>query len=72
MEASVLDSIEVAAMRSDDIQEVALWSYVSPEKRVPADHPLRVIREMVNVALRELSPELDKIYSIAGSTLDPA
>jgi transposase len=53
-------------MRSDDIQEVALWSYVSPEERVPADHPLRAIREMVNTALRKLSPEFDKIYSIAG------
>jgi transposase len=53
-------------MRSEDIQEVALWSYLSPEERVPEDHPLRAIREMVNAALRELSPEFDKIYSIAG------
>jgi len=53
-------------LRSEDIQEVALWSYVSPEQRVPADHPLRPIREMVNAVLRELSPEFDKIYSIWG------
>ena len=53
-------------MRSEDIQEVALWSYLSPEERVPADHPLRAIREMVNAVLRKLSPEFDKIYSLAG------
>jgi transposase len=53
-------------MRSQDIQEVALYSYISPEQRVPADHPLRSIREMVNVVLRTLSPEFDKIYALGG------
>ena len=53
-------------MRSDDIQDMALWSYVSPEQRVPADHPLRPIREMVNAVLRKLSPEFNKIYSDTG------
>ena len=53
-------------MRSEDVQDVALWSYVSPEERVPADHPLRPMREMVNASLRSLSPEFNKIYSIGG------
>jgi len=53
-------------MRSPDTQEVALYSYISPEQRVPADHPLRPIREMVNAVLRTLSPEFNKIYSIYG------
>jgi transposase len=53
-------------MRSADIQEVALYSYLSPEQRVPADHPLRPIRAMVNAVLRTLSPEFNKIYSIYG------
>src|ERR1035441_864926 len=53
-------------MRSADIQEVALYSYISPEQRVPADHPLRPIRAMVNAVLRTLSPEFNKIYSIYG------
>ena len=53
-------------MRSPDIQEVALYSYGSPEQRVPADHPLRPIRAMVNAVLRTLSPEFNKIYSIYG------
>jgi transposase len=53
-------------MRSQDIQEVALYSYISPEQRVPADHPLRPIRKMVNIVLREISREFDKIYSLGG------
>jgi transposase len=53
-------------MRSPDLQEVALYSYISPEQRVPADHPLRPIRAMVNAVLRTLSPEFNKIYSIYG------
>jgi len=53
-------------MRSQDIQEVALYSYISPEQRVPADHPLRPIREMVNIVLLKISREFDKIYSVGG------
>src|ERR1700690_2464022 len=53
-------------MRSADIQEVALYSYISPEERVPADHPLRPIREMVNVVLRTLSRDFDRIYALGG------
>lgn len=50
-------------MRSKDVQKTAMWSYISPEARVPADHPLRPMREMVNGVLKALSPEFDKIYS---------
>lgn len=53
-------------MRSKDTQKTAMFSYISPEARVPMDHPLRAIREMVNAALRDLSPEFDKIYSVFG------
>ncbi len=53
-------------MRSKDVQKTAMWSYVSPEARVPADHPLRPIREMVNAVLKTLSPEFDKIYATFG------
>jgi transposase len=50
-------------MRSKDVQKTAMWSYISPEARVPADHPLRPMREMVNGVLKALSPEVEKIYS---------
>jgi len=43
-----------------------MWSYVSPEQRVPADHPLRPMREMVNAALAKLSPEFSKLYAKRG------
>src|SRR5437867_8276800 len=39
---------------------------ISPEQRVPQDHPLRAIREMVDEVLRELSPRFNKLYSKVG------
>src|SRR5258705_425665 len=43
-----------------------MWSYVPLEQRIPADHPLRPLRAMVDVALRELSPQFDQLYSKVG------
>jgi transposase len=43
-----------------------MFSYLSPEERVPRDHPLRVIRVMVDTVLRELSPQFDQLYSHTG------
>jgi len=53
-------------MRGDDVQQQAMFSYLSPEARVPRDHPLRPIREMVNQALAELSGEFQAMYSREG------
>ena len=53
-------------MRGDDNQQEAMFSYVSPEKRVPADHPLRPIRKMVDEILKEMSPQFAKLYSDVG------
>jgi len=50
-------------MRGEDIHQDHLYSYVSPEQRVPADHPLRPIRQMANTVLGRLSPQLDALYS---------
>src|SRR5881409_1222601 len=55
-----------ARMRGDDRQQAGMWSYLSPEQRVPADHPLRPIRAMVDTILAELSPEFAKLYSPVG------
>lgn len=38
----------------------------SPERLVPADHPLRPIKAMADAALAELSPLFDAIYSVYG------
>lgn len=53
-------------MRGQDIQQSTMFSYLSPEQRVPADHPLRRIRPMVEVALKALSPSFDEMYSAFG------
>src|SRR5712691_9124852 len=58
--------IEEARMRGDDHQQAGMWSYISPEQRVPAEHPLRPIRAMVDAILAELSPELATLYSPLG------
>jgi transposase len=53
-------------MRGDDNQQEGIFSYISPEKRVPADHPLRPIRKMVDEILKEMSPQFQKLYSDVG------
>jgi transposase len=53
-------------MRGDDRRPDTMFSYVAPEPRVPADHPLRAIRTMVDTALRELSPEFERLYPKTG------
>ena len=49
-------------MRGSDEQPGYLFSYVSAEARVPADHPLRPIRLVVDAALRRLSPRFETLY----------
>ncbi len=39
---------------------------MDPEAMVPQDHPLRVIRPLVNAALERLSPDFDQIYAPIG------
>src|SRR3989442_975386 len=58
--------VEEARMRGDDRQQAGMWSYLSPEQRVPPDHPLRPIRAMVGAILAELSPEFATLYSAVG------
>ncbi len=53
-------------MRGDDDQQEGMFSYISPEKRVPADHPLRPLRKVVDEILKEMSPKFQKLYSKAG------
>lgn len=53
-------------MRGQDVQHAGLFSYRSPEVRVPATHPLRPIRQSVDTALTALSPQLAKLYAHTG------
>lgn len=46
-------------MRGLEAEQPVLFSYVNLESRVPRDHPLRIIKTLVDTALRELSPRFD-------------
>src|SRR6202167_5249722 len=53
-------------MRGLDPQQAAVFSYLSPEQRVPAGHPLRKVREITDRLLVELSDLFDQMYSAMG------
>src|SRR5438874_318965 len=54
-------------MRGDDQQlQTGMFSYVALEDRIPADHPLRGVRKLVDVVLAGMSKEFDGLYSEVG------
>jgi transposase len=53
-------------MRGADQQQNHIFSYVSPEERVRKDHPLRIIRTMMDEVLQQLSRRLDSMYAKVG------
>jgi len=53
-------------MRGHDEQTGHMFSYLSPEQRVPADHPLRAIRQMTDRVLAKLSQKFTRMYSTIG------
>lgn len=53
-------------MRGSDETRGSLFSYVDLEERIPARHPLRKIRQIVNDALASLEGGFDVLYSIEG------
>jgi transposase len=53
-------------MRGADERQAVLFSYRSIEDRVPADHPLRAMRRLVDPLLVELSPRFQALYSAIG------
>ena len=53
-------------MRGADQRSEGIFSYVRLEQRVPADHPLRAIRDLVDAALKELSRDFGRLYSREG------
>src|SRR5665648_8826 len=55
-----------ARMRGDEEQQEAVFVFDSLEDRVPADHPLRRIRRLVDSALRELDPLFKELYAKSG------
>jgi transposase len=53
-------------MRGIQETQQAMYSYVSQEDRIPEDHPLRVIRKMVDPLFKEMSPRFAALYSDTG------
>ena len=53
-------------MRGDERVQDGMFSYVSLEQRVPADHPLREVRRVTDTVLRSLSSEFDALYAESG------
>ncbi len=53
-------------MRGSDRTSGSLFSYVDIEERIPAKHPLRAIREIVNDALAALDAEFEALYEGTG------
>jgi transposase len=53
-------------MRGEAQQQGAMFSYVTMEQRIPADHPLRGIRVMVDAALGQMDAKFSAMYSERG------
>src|SRR5438132_10631803 len=53
-------------MRGTDTQQSGMFSYLSPEERVPERHPLRAIRRMTDEVLQGLSAKFNELYSATG------
>ncbi len=53
-------------MRGEDNEPNALFSYISPEQRVPQDHPLRKLRPVVDAVLAQLSRRFTAMYAPIG------
>src|SRR5438093_7543582 len=57
---------EVCPMRGEDTQQNAMFSYLSPEQRVPQDHPVRRLRRLVDAVLSKLSRRFTAMYAHGG------
>src|SRR6185503_11242619 len=53
-------------MRGTDTKQATMLTLMSPEKRVPATHPLRKVKAFTEAVLKQLSPAFDRMYSQIG------
>jgi transposase len=53
-------------MRGEPERQLAMLTTLSPEELIPADHPIRRIRKVVEVVLADLDGEFDAMYSRSG------
>ena len=62
----IVTLIRLWVMRGNERVQDGMFSHVSLEQRVPADHPLREVRKLTDVVLGALSGELDALYAEGG------
>ena len=53
-------------MRGETEKQVTMLSLLTADQLVPADHPIRQIKPLVDQALRELSPTFNRMYADTG------
>jgi transposase len=53
-------------MRGENTKQASMLMLMSPESRVPTNHPIRRIKKMADDALAKLSPVFDQMYSAVG------
>ena len=53
-------------MRGTDIDQGGLFRYVSMEERVPAGHPLRRVRSLLDEALKSMNRDFERVYASGG------
>src|SRR5215468_6782473 len=53
-------------MRGAECEQSSMFSYISAERRVPKDHPLRAVRAMADAALKDLDQRFDAMYAAQG------
>src|SRR2546430_6807776 len=57
---------EEMRMRGTHSEQSSMFSYISAERRVPKDHPLRAIRAMADMALKALDQRFAGMYAVLG------
>jgi transposase len=60
------ESARETVMRGGFRDQGAMFSYISPEDRIPAEHPLRQVRQLVREVLKELNRSFGRLYSCEG------
>src|SRR5258708_38031943 len=64
--ASLLELRRQRKMRGYDRPQSKMLTLVNPEQRVPAKYPIRLIKELAEIALKELSQRFEQMYSEVG------